>query len=125
MKTRYSDIPAYVTKDGSEVRELLHPSHHGARNQSLAEATVQAGGRTQLHRHHRTEEIYHVTAGQGKMTLGDRTFEVNVGDSVLIPPGTPHCIEACGAVPLKILCCCSPAYDHEDTELLEADVIPV
>lgn len=125
MKTRYSDIPAYVTKDGSEIRELLHPNPHGARNQSLAEATVHAGDRTQLHRHHRTEEIYHVTAGQGKMTLGDRTFEVNVGDSVLIPPGTPHCIEACGAVPLKILCCCSPAYDHEDTELLEADVIPV
>lgn len=59
------------------------------------------------------------------MTLGDKTFEVSVGDSVLIPPGTPHCIEACGAAPLKILCCCSPAYDHEDTELLEADVIPV
>lgn len=73
---------------------------------------------------YRTEEIYHVTAGQGKMTLGDKTFEVNVGDSVLILPGTPHCIEACGAVPLKILYCCSPAYDHEDTELLEADVIP-
>lgn len=125
MKTRYSDIPAYVTKDGSEIRELLHPSPHSARNQSLAEATLHAGDRTQLHRHDRTEEIYHVTAGQGKMTLGDRTFEVNVGDSVLIPPGTPHCIEACGAVPLKILCCCSPAYDHEDTELLEADVISV
>ena len=25
MKTRYADIPAYVTKDGSVIRELLHP----------------------------------------------------------------------------------------------------
>lgn len=124
MKIRYSDIPAYVTKDGSELRELLHPSHHGARNQSLAEATIHPGGRTQLHRHHRTEEIYHITAGGGRMTLGDKTFEVNVGDSILIPPGTPHCIEAGGAEPLKILCCCSPAYDHEDTELLDAEVAP-
>ena len=67
MKTRYADIPAYVTKDGSEIRELIHPDHHGARNQSLAEAIIPAGTRTLLHRHHRTEEIYHVTAGQGRM----------------------------------------------------------
>jgi mannose-6-phosphate isomerase-like protein (cupin superfamily) len=120
MKTRYADIPAYVTKDGSEIRELLHPEHHGARNQSLAEAIIPAGKRTLFHRHHRTEEIYHVTAGLGLMTLGEEHFEVSSGDSVLIPPGTLHCIEAGSDVPLHILCCCSPAYSHEDTELLEA-----
>ncbi len=119
MKTRYADIPAYITKDGSEIRELLHPDHHGARNQSLAEAIVPVGTRTLLHQHHRTEEIYHVTAGQGRMVLDQETFEVFAGDSVLILPGSPHCIEALGDAPLHILCCCSPAYSHEDTELLE------
>lgn len=122
MKTRYADIPAYLTKDGSEIRELLHPDRHGVRNQSLAEATVPAGTRTILHRHHRTEEIYHVTAGQGRMTLGGETFDVGPGDSILIAPGTSHCIEAIGDVPLRILCCCSPAYSHSDTELLECQV---
>lgn len=127
MKTSYADIPAYLTKDGSEIRELLHPDHHDARNQSLAEAIVPAGTRTLLHRHLRTEEIYHVTAGEGRMMLGQQTFDVFAGDSVLIPPGTPHCIEAMGDVPLHILCCCSPAYAHEDTELLDpqAPHIPV
>lgn len=120
MKTRYTDIPAYVTKDGSEIRELLHPDRHGARNQSLAEAIVPAGMRTLLHRHRLTEEIYHVTAGQGQMTLGNEQFSVEPGDSILIPPGTPHCIEAVGDASLHILCSCSPAYSHEDTELLEA-----
>lgn len=119
MKTRYSDISAYITKDGSEIRELLHPDHHGVRNQSLAEAIVPVGTRTLLHRHHRTEEIYHVTSGRGRMTLGLEVFDVSPGDSILIPPGTPHCIEAGGSDPLQILCCCSPAYTHEDTELLE------
>lgn len=119
MKTRYADIPAYPTKDGSEIRELLHPSHHGVRHQSLAEATVAPGVRTSLHRHPRSEEIYHVTAGTGTMTLGSESFAVAAGDSVLIPPGTPHCIEATGTTPLRILCCCSPAYSHDDTELLE------
>ena len=118
MKTRYSDISAYVTKDGSEIRELIHPAHHGGQYQSLAEAIVPPGAKTLLHRHHRTEEIYHVTAGWGRMTLGAETLQVVPGDSILIPPGTPHCIEAQGSEPLRILCCCSPAYTHEDTELL-------
>jgi mannose-6-phosphate isomerase-like protein (cupin superfamily) len=124
MKTRYADIPAYVTRDGSEIRELMHPSLHGGKKQSLAEATVPAGARTLLHRHGITEEIYHVTSGSGRMTLGNESFDVVAGDSVLIAPGTAHCIEATGAVPLRILCCCSPAYAHEDTELLESEATP-
>lgn len=52
------------------------------------------------------------------MRLDEERFEVARGDSVLIAPGTPHCIEALGPEPLKILCCCSPAYSHEDTELV-------
>jgi mannose-6-phosphate isomerase-like protein (cupin superfamily) len=119
MKTRYADIPAYVTKDGSEIRELMHPALHGNRLQSLAEATVAPGMRTQLHRHARTEELYHVTSGSGLMTLGDTRFNVGAGDTVHIPPGTPHCIAATGGDALRILCCCSPPYTHEDTELLE------
>lgn len=121
MHTRYADIPAYITKDGSEIRELLHPDRHGVRNQSLAEAIVHPGQRTQLHRHSRTEEIYHVTAGSGLMTLGDRQFAVSVGDTVLIPPGMPHCIEASGTGSLHLLCCCSPAYSHDDTDLIQTD----
>lgn len=118
MKTRYSDIPAYVTKDGSTIRELLHPSLHDVRNQSLAEATIPPGHTTQLHRHRRTEEIYHVIAGRGRMTLAGASFEVTCGDSVLIAPGAPHCIEVRGPDLLRILCCCSPPYSHEDTELI-------
>ncbi|MCE9569453.1 MAG: cupin domain-containing protein [Rhodocyclales bacterium] len=118
MQTRYPDVPAYVTRDGSTIRELMHPALHGNRLQSLAEATVDAGSRTQLHRHALTEELYHVTAGSGIMTLGDSLLKVGVGDTVLIPPGTPHRIEATGAEPLRILCCCSPPYSHDDTELL-------
>lgn len=119
MRTRYGDIAAYVTKDGSEIRELLHPAQHGNRNQSLAEAIVHPGQRTALHRHRYTEEIYHITAGAGRMRLGNEDFNVAAGDTIVIPPGTPHCIRALSAEPLKILCACSPAYSHEDTELLD------
>lgn len=118
--THYDDVRPYATLDGSEIRELMHPDLHGARNQSLAEATVAPGCATLLHRHRLTEELYHVTAGQGLMTLGSARFPVRVGDTVLIAPGTPHRIENTGTGPLCILCCCSPAYGHGDTEVLAA-----
>lgn len=120
MKTSRDKIGPYITKDGSEIRELLHQMHHGARNQSLAEALVPAGCTTLLHHHQVTEEIYHVTRGTGIMTLGTKQFPINSGDSVLIPPGTPHCVANTGEAALVILCCCAPAYSHDDTVLLEA-----
>lgn len=99
----------------------MHPAHHPVRNQSLAEARVAPGGRTAPHVHRVSEELYHVTQGRGRMTLGKDIFEVGQGDTVLIPPGTPHCIENTGDGELAILCCCSPAYDHDDTILLARD----
>ena len=118
MKTRYRDIHPYPTKDGSTIRELLHPAHHGNRNQSLAEAIVAPGAVTTLHRHHSSEELYHIITGRGRMTLGDETFDVAPGDTVCIPPGTPHGIANTGSEALRILCCCAPPYTHDDTELL-------
>ncbi len=117
MKTAYSSAEPYVTKDGSTIRELLHPDLHGDGAQSLAEARIAPGGATLFHRHHRSEEIYHITGGEGVMTLGDERFPLRVGDSVRIPPGTPHRVENPGSEPLVILCCCTPPYRHEDTEL--------
>ena len=121
MKTRLADIAPYMTKDGSEIRELMHPDQHGNRSQSLAEAVVPPGTRTLLHRHLTSEELYHITSGVGLLTLGSEKLKVSPGDTALIPPGTPHCIEASGAQPLHILCCCSPPYSHTDTEMLEAE----
>jgi mannose-6-phosphate isomerase-like protein (cupin superfamily) len=124
MKTTYSAITPYITRDGSEIRELMHPALHGNAEQSLAEASIAPGSATQLHRHHRSEEIYFILAGEGRMTLGHERFSIAVGDSVCIPPGTPHCVENHGAATLRILCSCAPAYSHADTELL-ADADPV
>lgn len=117
-QTRYQDIPAYTTKDGSEIRELMHPDVHGPGRQSLAEARLPTGGASIPHRHPQTEEIYHFTAGSGRMRLGEERLFVVAGDTVRIPPGVAHQVENSGPDVLVFLCCCSPAYSHEDTELL-------
>ena len=118
MKTAYEDIAPYVTRDGSEIRELMHPDRHGNLRQSLAEAVVRPGCETLLHLHRRSEELYHVIAGVGRMTLATLTFDIGPGDTICIPPGTAHCVANIGHEPLRILCCCAPAYSHDDTVLL-------
>jgi mannose-6-phosphate isomerase-like protein (cupin superfamily) len=117
--THYGNIPVYTTKDGSSIRELMHPEQHASRNQSLAEATVPVGSETRLHQHQNSEELYHITQGRGLMTLGDETLELDQGDTVCIAPQTPHKIRNTGSTELKILCCCAPAYAHGDTTLLD------
>jgi mannose-6-phosphate isomerase-like protein (cupin superfamily) len=121
VRKKYGQSQPYVTKDGSVIRELIHPDQGSGCLMSLAEATVHPGGRTLLHLHHASEEIYHVLEGTGCMSLGGEVFSVDPGDSVLIRPGTPHRIENIGEGELVILCCCSPAYAHDDTLLLEEE----
>ncbi len=116
--TSYKDIAVYETKDGSLIRELMHPLHHAVQQQSLAEASVPVGCTTLLHKHMQTEELYYILSGAGEMTLGADKFSVQQGDSICISPDTPHCIKNTGTDMLKILCCCSPAYSHDDTILL-------
>lgn len=121
MKSAYHNATAFITKDGSTIRELMHPGPHaslGVRAQSFAEAIVAPGTNTLAHLHLRSEEIYHITAGAGLMMLGEDTFEIGVGDTVVIVPGTRHCVTNTGTVPLKILCACTPAYAHDDTVML-------
>lgn len=110
-------VPAFITKDGSEIRELLAHRNSGIRKQSLAEARVFPKQRTMPHYHPRTEEIYYILEGAGEMTIGDETRSVGPGDAIAIPPGAVHSIYNSGDRTLVFLCCCAPGYEHEDTVL--------
>lgn len=105
----------FVTRDGSIIRELLGPATVPAGHQSLAEAALPAGGSTQRHYHRIAEEIYFITAGEGRMELDGDVATVRPGDAILIPPGAWHRISAIGDGELRLLCCCAPAYSHDDT----------
>jgi mannose-6-phosphate isomerase-like protein (cupin superfamily) len=111
---------AFITADGSSIRELAGTPSGNATNQSLAEAVVPLGGATIAHLHRRTEEIYLFTQGSGRMRLGAEERGVRAGDCVVIPPGVAHKLWADEHEPLILLCCCAPPYSHADTVLLEA-----
>ena len=108
-------VPAFITKDGSEIRELLAYRNSVIRNQSLAEARLPVGASTQEHYHTKTEEIYFITAGTGRIRIENEMQDVKVGDAIAIPPGKKHKLWNTGSAILTLLCCCAPAYEHSDT----------
>ena len=121
MNPRYvslADCEPFVTKDGSIIRELLAHRNSSIRQQSLAEATIPPGTATDAHYHPKTEEIYFLVQGEGVMHLGEEVFRVRTGDAVPIPPGTMHWIENDQEQELKLLCCCVPGYEHDDTVMV-------
>jgi mannose-6-phosphate isomerase-like protein (cupin superfamily) len=109
----------FVTKDGSTIREVAGRVSLPAAHQSLAEATVPVGGATQAHYHRVTEELYFFTAGRGRLRIGESERDVVPGDCAVIPPGAEHKLWNTGDEPLVLLCCCAPAYSHEDTVMTE------
>jgi mannose-6-phosphate isomerase-like protein (cupin superfamily) len=110
----------FTTKDGSTIREVAGRVSLATENQSLAQATVPAGTATDAHYHHASEEIYHFTAGSGRMRLGDSEGHVRAGDTVVIAPGVEHKLWASTDEDLVLLCCCAPAYSNDDTVITES-----
>ncbi len=110
-------VEPFTTKDGSEIRELLAHRNSCIRNQSLAEARLPPGASTTGHHHIATEEIYYVLEGQGLMQIGPDSQAVAPGDAIAIPPGVFHRMTNTGQSILRFLCCCAPAYEHDDTVL--------
>ena len=110
-----NEVSAFTTKDGSEIRELLAHRNSAIRNQSLAEARLQPGASTQEHYHPKTEEIYYITHGTGRIRIEGEVRDVKAGDAIAILPGQRHKLWNTGTDTLRLLCCCAPAYEHADT----------
>ncbi|SBW01365.1 conserved hypothetical protein [uncultured delta proteobacterium] len=106
----------YVTKDGSRIRELVHPLLSPGLGMSLAEAVVEAGGRTEAHFHTTFDEIYYCLEGAGVLHVNGQTRPFSPGAYHLMPKGSTHFLTA--TTTLRLLCVCCPAYTHEETIVL-------
>jgi mannose-6-phosphate isomerase-like protein (cupin superfamily) len=112
-----NDVPAFITKDGSQIREILSPANSAIERQSLAEALLPPGEATDEHSHPITEEIYYILSGAGRMRIEGEERDVGQFDGIAIPPGALHKIWNTGEEDLVFLCMCVPRYTHEDTVL--------
>lgn len=72
--------------------------------ESFEYCRVPPGASLGLHVHARTEEIYFIIAGSGRMRLGEEVNEVGPGDLIVTALGDRHGIEAIGDEDLEFVC---------------------
>ncbi len=102
----YSSVEAKdVVEEGAKktrVRWLISKSD-GAPNFALRMFEVDAGGCTPLHRHPWEHEIF-ILEGKAKVVIGEKSYEVDEGYVIFIPPNIKHTIINAGSKVLRFLC---------------------
>ncbi len=90
------------------VGEVGYLSPRGADTVGQMLLVEAPGYRTPVHVHHRTDETFYVLSGQLTLWVEGRFHELNPGDYVFIPRGTPHAQGNRGAEPTRLLLTVSP-----------------
>jgi mannose-6-phosphate isomerase-like protein (cupin superfamily) len=81
---------------------------------SIAVATVKPGITTKAHRLEGIQEIYIITAGEGRIAFsGLEPTQVSVGDVIVIPAGTSQKITNTGKTDLEFYCVCTPKFNED------------
>ena len=108
----------YWIRERCFIRELVNDAD--IRDFSLAEARVEPGIRTELHKLS-VDEWYVMSSGSGLVEVGGEKVEVKPGDIVRIPAGTPQRIRNTGEDDLVFQCICLPRFTADSYESLEKD----
>lgn len=98
IRRHWKDIKPWQETCG-QIRTLIEEKDDAAAEVHYLEITD-----ARLHYHERTDEIYYVLAGNGKMSLDDTEMELSEGVMVYVPRGVKH--RAWGN--LKVLVTCIP-----------------
>jgi len=92
---KYNDIKkTKVEMDGVVGTTKMVPigKPEGWDDHTLRVFTIDPGGNTPKHSHD-WEHVNYIMAGKGKLTIGDKTHEVEKGDFALVPPNEMHQFE--------------------------------
>lgn len=82
---------------------------------SIAFATVKPGVTTKAHHLTGIQEIYIITAGEGKVIFsGLEPSAVSTGDVIIIPAGCSQRITNTGATDLVFYCVCTPRFKEQN-----------
>lgn len=110
----------YYFEEGCFITELSNSEQDPA--VSVARARVPVGGTTRWHALRGVVERYLIETGQGEVELGELLPQkVSPGDMVLIPAGCAQRIRNIGSEPLVFLAICSPRFQPDCYQDLEAE----
>src|SRR5829696_9340673 len=72
-----------------------------------------APGHRQRPHEHPSEQVYVITAGSGRMLVGEEERQVGSGNLIYVPPGAVHGIENTSEEVLTYISAATPALDAE------------
>ena len=100
MKINPDEAPIELWRPGVETRMLISVLN-GARQLCVFEQWVAPGNGAPAHSHP-VEEVLTVQQGEAEMWLGDDSFIVKAGQSLIVPAGRRHGFRNSGAMTLHL-----------------------
>ncbi len=106
--------------DGALVYELMTPEERRKYDVALAVGILPRARKAIPHYHKKSEELYYIISGQGKVRIGEKEYPVKKGSLARIPVGVVHALENTSQdKDLEVLCVSSPAYTDGDFIIAE------
>jgi mannose-6-phosphate isomerase-like protein (cupin superfamily) len=117
QKIKLEDVKGEIFPAGRHSRILVGQGGLEAEQFVSGYSNLFPNGSIPLHSHE-NEEVYIILSGKGKMTVGEKTEEVEEITAVYIPPNTKHSLINTGDENLTILYIYAPAgiVDHWEQE---------
>ena len=113
----------FYTSEGCFINELSNTSEDP--DVSIAQARVAPGRSTRWHRLKGTTERYVILSGEGVVEIGDLPPQgVSPRDVVLIPSNCRQRITNVGAQDLLFLAICTPRFETQAYEDIDASPMP-
>ena len=111
-----SGVPMKTMATGVRLQELVGKVAPEAKSGkvSVAQFVLEPGRSSGMSFNHRSQEVFWVAGGSGRVHLGSDVLSVSPGSVVFIPPGAVHAIEADASSTLTFLAISTPAFTPED-----------
>ncbi len=112
-----SGVPVQALGTGVQLQELVGEVAPKAKSGrlSVAQFLLEPGRSSGMSFNHRSEEVFWVASGSGRVHLGSDVRPVSAGSVVFIPPGLAHAIEANADSTLTFLAISAPAFTPKDS----------
>ncbi len=118
MKKGFKQNIETATLENESFRKVLYTGAH----MQLVLMSLLPGEEIGLETHQDNDQFFRFEAGKGVVLVGETTYEVEDGDSVIIPAGTPHNVTCVSqSESLKMYTIYSPAHHKDGIERLTRD----
>lgn len=101
------EVPMRPLPEGGGTSRVAIDAAAGCRNLLQRILRVEPG-RTGTMRQERSEDVLYLAEGRARVEAGERSFDLEPGGAVLVPPGTPYAIENVGPEEALLISVLSP-----------------